>query len=239
MQKINSLEQWQDKAKQYNPKTGNGWIWAMIIAILLMVFATPYIYPASTHAPMCWVNIICNKYTNSTPSSPVTEVCTIDHILVDGSPTGVILIEVIQGGANSDRDYSFIANRDSISIINQAYFEMSEETTPTYILCHAYDVGTAATGGYEAGKAGLINFWMSTSTSTERDYDKAIIVMPDINFYMPEGIDLAVADTNIIKSYTNLPATTDNPFILGLAWLLFTFGIFLSFTFVFQLFKRR
>lgn len=235
MQKINSLEQWQDKAKQYNPKTGNGWIWAMMIAILLMVFATPYIYPAS----LCWDSITCNTYKNMIPSSPVTEVCAINNIMIDETKTGVILIEVIQGGANSDRDYSFIADRDSIVNINKVYFEMSEETTPTYILCHAYDERLSATGGYEAGKAGLINFWMSTSTSTERDYNKAIIVMPDINFYMPEGIDLAVADTNIIKSYTNLPATTDNPFILGLAWLLFTFGIFLSFTFVFQLFKRR
>lgn len=219
MQKINSLEQWQDKAKQYNPRTGNGWIWAMMIAILLMVFAMPYIYPAS----ICWEGIICDKYTPLTPSSPVTEVCGIRNITVDKVPTGAILIEVIQGGANSDRDYSFIANRDSILITNTIYFEMSEETTPTYILCHAYNSQLAATGGYEAGKAGLINFWMSTSNSTERDYEKAIIV----------------ADTNIIKSYTNLPATTDNPFILGLAWLLFIFGIFLSFTFVFQLFKRR
>lgn len=235
MQKINSLEQWQDKAKQYNPKTGNGWIWAMMIAILLMVFATPYIYPKT----MCWNSIECDTYQSAKPSSPVTEVCAINGLMVEGSTTGVILIEVIQGGANSDRDYSFIANRDSISIINEVHFEMSEETTPTYILCHAYDTQLAATGGYEAGRVGLINFWMSTSTSKERDYEKAIIVMPDINFYVPEGIDLAVADTNIIKSYTNLPATTDNPFILGLAWLLFAFGIFLSFTFVFQLFKRR
>lgn len=236
MQKINSLEQWQDKAKQYNPKANNGWVWAMMIAILLMVFATPYIYPAP---PICWENITCDTYTQSTPGSPVTEVCAINNIIVDGAPRETILIEVIQGGANSDRDFSFIANRDSVLVTNFVYFEMSEETTPTYILCHAYEVGLAGTGGYEAGKAGLLNFWMSTSTSTERDYNKAIIVMPDINFYMPEGIDLAVADTNIIKSYTNLPATTDNPFILGLAWLLFTFGIFLSFTFVFQLFKRR
>jgi hypothetical protein len=235
MQKINSLEQWQDKAKQYNPKANNGWVWAMIIAILLMVFAMPYIYPG----PMCWDNIDCAIYTHATPSEPGTEVCTIRNLTVEEVPTEVILIEVIQGGANSDRDYSFIANRDSIAKVQKIDFEMSEETTPTYILCHVYDPGTAATGGYEAGKMGLINFWMSTSTSTERDYEKAIIVMPDINFYMPEGIDLAVADTNIIKSYTNLPATTDNPFILGLAWLLFAFGIFLSFTFVFQLFKRR
>lgn len=191
----------------------------MMIAILLMVFATPYIYPKS----LCWDNINCKTYANAKPSSPVTEVCEINGIIVDGTPKGVILIEVIQGGANSDRDYSFIANRDSILTVNKIYFEMSEETTPTYILCHVYDFQLAATGGYEAGKEGLINFWMSTSTSTERDYNKAIIV----------------ADTNIIKSYTNLPATTDNPFILGLAWLLFTFGIFLSFTFVFQLFKRR
>lgn len=219
MQKINSLEQWQDKAKQYNPKANNGWVWAMMIAILLMVFATPYIYPETA----CWNGITCDTYIQETPSSPVTEVCTIDNISTDGSPTEVILIEVIQGGANSDRDYSFIANKDSISHIKKVYFEMSEETTPTYILCHAYDAGLSTTGGYEVGKVGLIDFWMSTSTSTERDYNKAIIV----------------ADTNIIKSYTNLPATTDNPFILGLAWLLFTFGIFLSFTFVFQLFKRR
>lgn len=219
MQKINSLEQWQDKAKQYNPKANNGWVWAMIIAILLMVFATPYIYPG----PMCWDNIDCAIYTHATPSEPGTEVCAINGLMIEGSTTGVILIEVIQGGANSDRDFSFIADATSVMNLDRISFEMSEETTPTYILCHAYDVQLATTGGYEAGKAGLINFWMSTSTSTERDYEKAIIV----------------ADTNIIKSYTNLPATTDNPFILGLAWLLFIFGIFLSFTFVFQLFKRR
>lgn len=219
MQKINSLEQWQDKAKQYNPKANNGWVWAMVIAILLMVFAMPYIYPAQ----LCWEDIVCDTYANATPISPVTEICSIRTLKVEEIPTEAILIEVIQGGANSDRDYSFIANRDSISIINEVYFEMSEETTPTYVLCHVYDSQLAATGDYEAGKTGLMNFWMSTSTSTERDYNKAIIV----------------ADTNIIKSYTNLPATTDNPFILGLAWLLFTFGIFLSFTFVFQLFKRR
>lgn len=235
MQKINSIEQSQDKAKQYNPKANNGWVWAMMIAILLMVFATPYIYPG----PMCWDNIDCKIYTHATPGEPVTEVCAINGLMIDGSTTGVILIEVIQGGANSDRDFSFIADASSLMNLDTISFEMSEETTPTYILCHAYDFTLSATGGYEAGKIGLINFWMSTSTSTERDYEKAIIVMPDINFYMPEGIDLAVADTNIIKSYTNLPATTDNPFILGLAWLLFAFGIFLSFTFVFQLFKRR
>jgi hypothetical protein len=221
MQKINSLEQWQDKAKKYNPKANNGWIWAMIIAILLMVFATPYIYPG----PMCWDNINCNIYTHATPGEPATEVCAINGLMIEGSTTGVILIEVIQGGANSDRDFSFIADATSVKNLDTISFEMSEETTPTYILCHAYDFTLSATGGYEAGKIGLINFWMSTSTSTERDYKKAI--------------DLAVADTNIIKSYTNLPATTDNPFILGLAWLLFAFGIFLSFTFVFQLFKRR
>lgn len=221
MQKINSLEQWQDKAKQYNPKANNGWIWAMMIAMLLMVFATPYIYPG----PMCWDNINCNIYTHATPGKPVTEVCAINGLMIEGSTTGVILIEVIQGGANSDRDFSFIVDPSSVMNLDTISFEMSEETTPTYILCHVYDPGTSATGGYEAGKMGLINFWMSTSTSTERDYNKAI--------------DLAVADTNIIKSYTNLPATTDNPFILGLAWLLFAFGIFLSFTFVFQLFKRR
>lgn len=219
MQKINSLEQSQDKAKQYNPRNGNGWIWAMMIAILLMVFAMPYIYPG----PMCWDNITCNNYAYETPSNPETEVCAINGLMIEGSPTEAILIEVIQGGANSDRDFSFIVGRTSVMNLDRISFEMSEETTPTYILCHIYDVQLAETGDYEAGKAGLINFWMSTSTSTERDYEKAIIV----------------ADTKIIKSYTNLPATTDNPFILGLAWLLFAFGIFLSFTFVFQLFKRR
>lgn len=183
-----------------------------IIGIILLssnVFSANILPP--TPVNNCWDFVACESYLDATINpEDDKEICIISNLTNSHSDTNAIIIEIFQGGVNSDRHQYFIYNEGSASAgVRDYFFEMSKDTAPTYILCSMYN--PLQTGHYTTGKLYIIDRWMST---TEIEHTTT-------------------------KEYTNLPANTTNPFILGLAWLLFTFGIFLSFTFVFQLFKRR
>jgi len=225
MQRIKNLEQWQTKAKEYNPRINNGWIWAMMIAIMLMLFATPFIYAEGP----CWESITCPQQKDAKiDTDGHSEYCEISRISTEGSSNGQVIIEIISPNLYGADAYHWFVINEASPYFEEAYpFLVGGMSSPVYVLCSDYITPTY--GDYTSGKGYLINRWSTADSETK------IL----INGIMSGEWGIAVDDTNVTKSYENLSADSSNPFIMGLGYLLLAFGIFLSFTFVFQLFKRR
>lgn len=201
----------------------------MNIKYLIPIFALIMMLSPIWAKAMCWESITCSHQLDAEINDDGhSEYCVITGISIEGSSSGQIIIEIISPNLyGADAYHWFIINETSPYIRGNYPFLVGGMSSPVYVICSDYITPTV--GDYTSGKGYLLNRWTSAD-------DKTKIL---INGIMSGEWDIAVDDTNVTKSYENLSATTDNPFILGLAWLLFAFGIFLSFTFVFQLFKRR
>ena len=183
-----------------------------IIGIILLssnVFAANILPPTPLHN--CWDFIACESYTDANINSDDNkEICIISNLTTSHSDTNAIIIEIYQGGVNSDRHHYFIYNTDSANAgIRDYFFEMSKDTAPTYILCSMYN--PLQTGHYTAGKLGIIDRWMST---TEIEHTTT-------------------------KEYTNLIADDTNWFMYGITLFMFIIGLLLLFTTVIQYYKRK
>jgi len=205
----------------------------MNIKYLIPIFALIMMLSPIWAKPICWESITCSHRLDATITDDGhSEYCKISRINIEGSSSGQVIIEIISPNLyGADAYHWFIINGTSPYINGNYPFLVGGMSSPVYVVCSDYTTPTV--GDYTSGKGHLINRWTSADSEQEILVDATNLVSGALTN------TLAVDDTNVTKSYENLSATTDNPFILGLAWLLFTFGIFLSFTFVFQLFKRR
>lgn len=223
MQKINNLEDWETKAKQYNPRAGTGWLWAIAVALILLAFALPYTYAAEP----C-VLIDEGSIRNGTETHGIFPVRFF-------AMEGDTVIEVKTGGYYGEgRDYCI--NLESGATI-EAYIQVNNRTAPIYIICYKADV--TATSGENGcwNKDNTTEIFSLFSDQDNSNNNTLEYSVSNVNNTL-SGEITANGTQALTRIYTNYPATIDNPFILGLGWLLLAFGIFLSFSFVFAMFKR-
>jgi hypothetical protein len=209
-----------------------------ILVFISLIFVSMSVSAISS----CWENVTCtNSGTivngdvividyDDIDEKPTEDVCELERVSLIGDEP--IEIEVISGGhKDSSRSFRWLITHNTLNdSSNKYYFYLSRYTSPIYINCYALDPNTT-NNGQDYHRLYLVQNFMVAYGNDYFDYSKNLGKI---------GVDVNNTHTaTITKEYTNLPANTTNPFILGLAWLLFTFGIFLSFTFVFQLFKRR
>ena len=222
-----------------------------ILLIVTMVLILSNIYAAST----CWSRITCSgvsiptgsiiakDWTSASISTVNEEYCVINAINPAASGTSEILIEINYGSYNNaPKKLELLFNRDDDR--QDVEFLLSRSTSPVDIIC--YSVNLSPGVGIDYAKLKTIQYFtMSYNGLWYSQIDT--VKKPNyffVNSYLA-NLGTTVFDVNnthtadIDKKYQNLPADSSNPFIMGLGYLLLAFGIFLSFTFVFQLFKRR
>ena len=211
----------------------------MNIKYLIPIFALIMMLSPIWTEGTCWESITCPHQENAKiDTDGDSEYCEILMMNTEKSSNGQVIIEIISPNLyGADAYHWFIINEASPYLSGHYPFLVGGMSSPVYVICSDYITPTV--GDYTSGKGYLMNSWSSADSEQEILIDGILSLVGNIDANMSGEWDIAVDDTNVTKSYENLSATTDNPFILGLAWLLFTFGIFLSFTFVFQLFKRR
>lgn len=225
----------------------------MIKKILLIV--TMVLILSNIYASTCWKSITCSgvhistgsiiakNWTTADPSTVNEEYCVIDNIDPLVSETSEILIEINYGSYNNaPKKLELLFNRDDAG--RAVEFLLSRSTSPVDIIC--YSVFLSSGAGINYAKKHTIEYF--TMSYNDLWYSQIDAVNKPNYFFVKSYLDnmaTTVFDVNnthtadIDKKYQNLPADGSNPFIMGLGYLLLAFGIFLSFTFVFQLFKRR
>ena len=179
-------------------------------------------------------SIIHPSYDIGSPSNE--EMCQIKTLSLDSAPFNYMKIKIQQGGDyGSPKTVEYLINRDNLEGIGNKpitfYFDKS--TSPTYVTCISlyYDSPGNPTNGHEEM---TIDYWVGAYGEgwvTYHGMGKGTQPITTENTH-------TFNDTNFTRTYTNYPATLANPFIMGLGWLLLAFGIFLSFSFVFAMFRR-
>lgn len=154
----------------------------VIIGVILLssnVFSANILPP--TPVNNCWNFIACESYTDANINSDDNkEICIISNLTTEHSDTNAIIIEIYQGGVNSDRHHYFIYNTDSANAgIRDYFFEMSKDTAPTYVLCSMYN--PLELEHYTAGKLEIIDRWMSTTNITHTTTKNYLEILDDDN----------------------------------------------------------
>lgn len=161
------------------------------LAIVGIIILSSDVFAANINPPTplnnCWEFVACGSYTDVVINSDDNkETCAIVGLDYNISDSNSIIIEIFQGGINSDRHHYFIYNSESESVgLYNYYFEMSKDTVPTYILCTGYNPALAK-GDYTTAKTALLDRWFSTTEivhTTTKEYEE-VLTDNDISRYL-------------------------------------------------------
>lgn len=202
--------------------------------LLLFFFLVVLVLPVYYSAEPCWDVIWCHNSGELPPGyivhtggvSDPGEYCTIININPESSPTLYLEIEVIYGSYNS-QSYTTIHSQESPD--NVLYFYLDKSTSPITVNCHAL---YPSDGHGSTPQRGYLLQHISFS------YDKLYQTYINYSGIEPNTIPTSLTNSGLVRRYQTLPANLSNPFILGLGYFLLTIGLFLSFSFIFMLFKR-
>lgn len=207
---------------------------------LISIFIIMLINLTYAAAP-CWEAVVC-EYSGTINSGSIISVsygdegakkeeyCVLVHLSPEISSNGLIEIVIHQGqfqGGNSETK-RLIIDRDFATNI-PVVFKMSKDTSPTTIICNDIVPTQGAGAGYEVIKS--LNYW---SASYDQQWYTNQAGMPEYMNFFKHYLDdfetsISVNDTNITKTYNNVPADTTNWFMYGIAWFFILIGLLIIF----------
>jgi len=207
----------------------------------------------------CWRDVICESSGTMSNGMIITvdysnesvkkeEYCILDDITVEASSTGFIEIVIHQGqyqGGNSETK-RIVLERNYYEIGNGIVFKLSKDTSPTTIICNEIMPTSGPGAPYTITKT--LNYfslsydqqWYENQAGMPLNYlsdYKNNIEIKGLPIISVDG-ELKISDTNISKTYQNIPADTTNWFMYGVAWLFILIGLLIIFSTVIDYTKR-
>lgn len=211
MRSINKLEDWNTKADSYNPRAGNGWLWAIIVALILFAFTAPVFAVA--------------------PCVVVDEGGVTDGLSTNGifhfnffAPEYDIVIEVKTGGYFGEgRD--FCINLPAAKTQGM-YLQLQNRTAPIYVVCYKADNTTSSGDNGCWGKMETYSIFSLFSDLIKSGEDLEYAVQNPINTIQNNESD--IFETKIIESEEQR-VTNDyrSPLAIGLLILIIAAAVFI------------
>ena len=193
-------------------------------------------------AQICWERINCESSGPITsgatiaidyeePGSKKEEYCILDGLTGEIGSAGIVEIVIHQGqyqGGDSDIK-RIVVDKDFVDNGIPIVFKMSKDTSPTTIICN--DIYPSSGAGQPYTVIRSLNYW---SASYDQQWYTNKAGIPEYMGFFKHYLDdfetsISVNDTNITKTYNNVPADTTNWFMYGIAWFFILIGLLIIF----------